>query len=94
MISQTQFNRLRLMYIFDLATSWSDGKTIINALLEGTLNPDWVRGKDVLNNYNKTAKRIGEFMKSDEKQMNLGCFGIRKTRKGAVIYANLARLKK
>ena len=94
-LSQTQFNRLRLLYAFDLGTLWSDGGIVIEALRVGNLNPDWFKQQDVLTDYDQINERLKLWLtKSKEPRMGLGCFEVRRTAKGAIVYANIARLKK
>ncbi len=90
-ISRHQLNRLRIMYAFDLATRHHrhDWPKII--FQDGSLNAEWIRICDVFNleSFNYTIKgrmKVGEVR-------DHGCFKVRRTPKGYVIYTELARVK-
>ena len=92
-ISERQWNRLRIMYAFDLATSHH----IINpdiVFIEG-LNPHWIRQKDALAMFGRSGKNFVEGlekMKIGEIRQK-GCFKIRRTKKGVIVYTELVRLR-
>ena len=90
-ISQRQFDRLRIMYAFDLATKRGKTTRLLKALFENGLNPEWANMYDVLGNCRERKRQIIQDIRAARTEF--GCFKIRKTKKGYIIYTELARLK-
>lgn len=91
-ISERQWNRLRIMYAFALATYFYNLKPKV-VFKEG-LNPNWIKQKDVLG----WQKKGENFIRGIDKMKigeitRRGYFKIRRTKKGAIVYTELARLK-
>lgn len=92
-ISKNQMNRLRIIYAFVLATRYYGLKP--SDVFENQLNPEWIRLKDLsLENWDGTLQTWQTEQLEQTGKTDFGCFKIRKTKKGYIIYADLVRLRK
>ena len=90
-ISEKQWNTLRIMYAFALATRHYHLNPDV-VFIEG-LNPAWIKARDVFG-----LKKPNLYLDGIEKMkvgeiIQRGCFKIRRTKKGAIVYTELVRLR-
>jgi hypothetical protein len=89
-LSKQQSDRLRIMYAFDLATKWGELRSEV-VFSEG-LNPVWIKDKDVLND-GLILERLDKFKSLKIGEIGgMGCFKVRRTNAGVVVYTNIARI--
>lgn len=91
-VSPQVLDRLRVMYLFDLGTSWGDGGgRIADLVISGDLNPEWAKSKDVFKHPELSEWQVKDLQKEGDK-VDWGCFGIRRTKKSFLVSANIARI--
>jgi len=91
-ISERQWNRLRIIYAFDLTTRY--GNLTPKTIFEEGLNPVWIKQRDVLGWYKKPKTFLAGIEKMKVGEIcQRGCFKIRRTKKGAIVYTDLVRLR-
>lgn len=93
-LSKRQWDRLRVMYTFNLITRHHNVKP--DDVFNNKLNPQWLQMKDVLSSPHYENRQIPDCVIKHAKESgkaDWGCFKVRKTAKGYVIYTELARVK-
>lgn len=90
-ISKKQLDDLRIVYAIWVACRYHNLKPEV--LFEDGLNPEWIRIFDVVNktpkDFIKTSPKTAEEMRWHHR----GFLKFRKTKKGAIVYIDLLRLK-
>jgi len=93
-LSKEQLRRLRILYAFDIATKYSKNTELAQAIFEEGLNPEFMQSRDVLKSWNgELSQWQAEELKKSGKTM-FGCFKIRRTAKGYIVFSDLVRVKK
>lgn len=92
-VSQRQLEHLRIIYAIQSAIKYHNLKP--KHIFEEGLNSEWISVFDVLRN-RTSHTLLSDYQKKKLKESGktaIGHFKIRKTKKGYIIYMDLARLK-